>query len=233
MFALMLLSATLAQNVSIGSGLSDGLALVYQSGGVAQAPWVYDSVRVVEREGFERCVRVARRDQPVRETCIRDNTLFERTDAGQSRATRPIGPGMRLEVVTAPGQVMLYETGSLTSRRVADTVDVLVLPTTITTRDKDGVPVRRLREEYAPALLTALRGEFEEPDGNGGWRKIREFSLSEIRQPLRVYLHSHGASAVENDTPAAVVLTPPCRCKRSDPLAVWIPYRAGADRQGP
>jgi hypothetical protein len=47
----------------IGSGLSDGLTLVYESGGVAQTPWVYDSVHVVEREGFERCVRVARRGQ--------------------------------------------------------------------------------------------------------------------------------------------------------------------------
>jgi len=184
MFACILLSVALVQHASIGSGLSDGLALVYQSAGVAQAPWVYDSVRVVEREGFERCLRIARRNQPVRETCVRDNTLFERTDTGQYRAARPIGPGMRLEVITASGQVMVYETGSSASRSIAGAVDVWFLPTTITTRGKDGVPVRRLREEYAPALLTALRGEFEEPDGEGGWRKVREFSLSEIR-PLR------------------------------------------------
>ena len=177
----LILLAAFVVSAPIGSGLRGGLALVYESGGVAQAPWIYDSVQVVERQGFERCVRVERRGQPARETCIRNDVLFERTDEGQSRATRPIGPDMRLEVTSAAGLATLYETGTPASRSVGSTPDVMFLPTTITTRDKSGAVVRRLREEYAPALLTALRGEFEEPDGSGGWRQVRTFSLSEIR----------------------------------------------------
>lgn len=179
--AVFIQNVVMGQNVPIGSGLSDGVALVYESGGVAQDPWVYDSVRIVVRDGFDRCVHIVRRSQPERETCVREDTLLERTDAGEYRRTRPIGPGMQLDVVTASGQVMRYETGAVASRRIAAAGEVSFVSTTITTRDKDGAVVRRLREEYAPALLTALRGTFEEPDGDGGWKTVRKFSLREIR----------------------------------------------------
>jgi hypothetical protein len=103
MVYLIAVLAAAGQGASIGSGLAPGAALVYESGGVAQAPWIYDAVEVVARAGFERCARVQRRGQAVRETCVREGVLFEPDEAGGSRALRPIGPGMRLEVATASG----------------------------------------------------------------------------------------------------------------------------------
>lgn len=182
MMACLLLCLPLAQDTPIGSALASGTALVYESGGVAQTPWMYESVELVERDGFERCVRVGRREQPVRETCVRDGVLFEPGEAGQYRAVRPIGPGMRLELKTASGQIVLFETGSPASRGIGREPGIAYVPTTITTRATDGTVVRRLREQYAPALLTALMGEFEEPDGSGGWRTVRTFTLAEIRR---------------------------------------------------
>lgn len=163
----------------IGSGLSGGVQLVYESGGAAQAPWVYASVRVEPRAAFARCVVVAREGQPERESCERGDTLFERQEAGEYRAVRPIGPDMELEVRTASGSVVLYSTGGASTRRIGDQ-PVAYVPTTIVTRNVEGVVVRRLREHYAPSLLTALWGVFEEPTADGGWRTTLEFSLTRI-----------------------------------------------------
>lgn len=167
---------------AIGSALGDGMQLVYASGG-EQAPWVYDSIRVVERAAFDRCVVVTRRSQAGRETCVRDGTLFEPDAAGTHVAVRPVGPGKELTVSTPAGNVLHYTTGEAAVRRAADRLDVPVIRTTILTRDAKGAIVRRLREDYAPSLLTAVWGVFEEPDGTGGWRAVREFTLVDVRYP--------------------------------------------------
>jgi hypothetical protein len=173
----------LLQASSIGSALSDDLRLVYESGGVAQAPWVYDSVRIVERDGFDRCVIVAIGSMAPRESCARRDSLFTRNAAGAFVATRPIGAHMELAVPAAGGNVLHYRTGEPDVQRVAGGLEVSVLPTTIVTRDAAGAIIRRLREGYAPALLTAVWGVFEEPDGAGGWTTVREFRLSNARRP--------------------------------------------------
>ena len=166
----------------IGSGLHDGIRLVYASGGAAQAPWIYESVRVVAREQFERCVVTVRRGQAERESCARGDTLFERRPSGEYAVARPIGPNMELEVHTAAGDALHYSTGPATRRQMSWD-SVAYLPTTIITRNAAGSVTRRLREHYAPALLTALWGVFEEPEAAGGWRMVREFSLAEVQLP--------------------------------------------------
>lgn len=171
----LLLRLVLAQT-AIGSGLSDGTRLIYESAGVRQEAWVYDSVRVVERVAFDRCVRVFR---PVgtRESCARSDTLFEPGAAGELAPVRPLAPGMQLTFTAASGNVLHYATGDASLRRIGNDVELTVVRTIIVTRDANGTILRRLREDYAPALLTAVWGVFEEPDGNGGWTAVREFSL--------------------------------------------------------
>lgn len=166
----------------IGSGLRDGIRLVYESGGAAQTPWIYESVRVVVREQFERCVVTVRRGQAERESCARGDTLFERRPSGEYAVVRPIGPNMELEVRTAAGDALHYSTGPA-ARRQMPWASVAYLPTTIITRNSEGRSTRQLREHYAPALLTALWGVFEEPAATGGWRMVREFSLADIQVP--------------------------------------------------
>jgi hypothetical protein len=167
---------------AIGSALHDGLHLVYESGGSAQAPWVYESVRAVARAGFERCVVVAREGQTERESCVRGDILFERQASGEHAAVRPIGPGMALELRTASGSVLQYTTGDVSTRRIGDRT-IAFVATTIVTTSAEGVVTRRLREEYAPSLLTALWGAFEQPDEMGGWRAATEFTLARIEPP--------------------------------------------------
>jgi hypothetical protein len=169
---------------AIGSALNAGMQLVYESGGSPQAPWIYESVRAVEREGFERCVVVARQGQAERESCVRSDTLFERQASGEHAAVRPIGPAMELELRTASGSVLHYTTGDVSTRRIGDR-SITFVATTIVTTNAAGVVTRRLREEYAPSLLTALWGVFEQPDGAGAWRAATEFSLARIEQPQR------------------------------------------------
>jgi len=164
----------------IGSALGDGMKLVYQSAGVEQAPWVYDSVRVVERADFDRCVVVARAGQDPRESCMRGDTLFERSAAGAYTAVRPLGANMTLTVTAASGNVLEYETDGVVLLRTADGMDLPIVRTTILTRDSAGTIIRRLREDYAPTLLTAARGVFEEPDDDGGWRTTRMFALTGV-----------------------------------------------------
>ena len=175
MMTTLLLRLVLAQT-SIGSGLADGTRLVYESAGVRQDAWVYDSVRVIERPTFDRCVRVFR-PAGTRESCARGDTLFEPGAGGELVPVRPLGRGMQLAVTVASGNVLHYSTGDASPRRIGDDVEHTVIRTTIVTRDPNGTVVRRLREDYSPALLTAVWGVFEEPDGAGGWTIVREFSL--------------------------------------------------------
>jgi hypothetical protein len=95
MTAVFLVGLAAAQAAPIGSALKAGIELVYESRGVAQAPWVYDSVRVVERPDFDRCIVTQRRSQAARESCVRADTLFERGESNTYRAVRPIGPNWR------------------------------------------------------------------------------------------------------------------------------------------
>jgi hypothetical protein len=95
--------------------------------------------------------------------------------------SRPIGEHMRLEKPLANGGRVVYETGARASHKIGETM-YIGIPTTVTTYDSAGKVLRRLREDYAPALLTALRGVFEEPDANG-WRVTREFGLKRLTQP--------------------------------------------------
>lgn len=183
MTSVLFVGFALMQAAPIGSALNEGTALVYESGGAAQAPWVYDAVSVVERPRFDRCVVTRRRSQSARESCVRGDTLFERGDSSTYRAVRPIGPGMRLDVRTASGDVLEYTTGDFTVERVAGGPELVTLTTTIVTRNPSGTATRRLRERYAPSLLTAVWGAFEEPEDSGGWRGTLEFSLIEIRAP--------------------------------------------------
>jgi hypothetical protein len=184
MVTLAIVGLTLIQITQIGSGLSAGSQLIYESAGVIQAPWVYDSVRVVERGGFDRCIASMRRSQPMRENCTRGDTLFEKTSTEEFRAIRPIGPHMALDIRTATGNVLRYSTDSVVLGHIAGGPHVAYLPTSILTLDRAGVVIRRLREHYAPALLTAVWGVFEEPDGSGGWTRVREFALIEVRPPV-------------------------------------------------
>jgi hypothetical protein len=171
----------LLQVVPIGSALSTGTELTYQSGDTVQPPWVYESVEVVARDGFEWCIVSVRRAQPEREHCARGDTLFERGGGAVFRAIRPIGAAMELDVPAAAGGMLRYSTGAASVHRVTADFEVAYLPTTILTVDSAGAVVRRLREHYAPALLTAVWGVFEQPDGSGGWTTIREFTLVGVR----------------------------------------------------
>lgn len=163
----------------IGSDLRDGMGLVYESGGIAQAPWIYDSVRVMSDEAFDRCVMIGRRGQPARASCARGDTLFGRIDDGSYRPARPIGENMEVRVFGRSGTVVTFTTGVMSTQRVQGR-EVRYLATTITTRDSAGVATRRLTEQYAPSLLTALSGTFETPEPDGGWRVASQFALIAI-----------------------------------------------------
>lgn len=163
----------------IGSGLKDGTRLTYQSGGTAQAPWIYDTVRVISDGAFDRCILVGRREQDVRVSCSRGDTLFERSSDGVYRAVRPIGENMELEVPGRTGGTLTFTTGIRSTTRILGQT-IGHLPTTIITRDSAGAVTRRLTEHYAPSLLTAIWGRFEVPDPDRQWRTAGEFLLSEI-----------------------------------------------------
>lgn len=184
MTVVFLVGLAVAQAAPIGSALREGTELVYESRGVAQAPWVYDSVRVVPRQDFDRCIITQRRSQAARESCVRADTLFERSESNTYRAVRPISPNMQLDVRTATGDILHYTTQEVEIERVAEGLEVAVLSTTIVTRNPSGTVTRRLRERYAPALLTAVWGVFEEPDESGGWTSVLEFSLIDVRSPV-------------------------------------------------
>lgn len=164
----------------IGDNLRSGVTLQYESGGAAQAPWTYDSVRVVVHDDYDRCVMVGRRDQPARTSCARGDTLFDRTPDGFYRPARPIGEDMVLRVPGGRGTTLTFTTGAIATQQIEGLV-LRYLSTTITTRDSTGAITRRLTERYAPSLLTALSGIFEVPDDAGGWRVANRFTLVEIR----------------------------------------------------
>jgi hypothetical protein len=88
---------------------------------------------------------------------------------------------MTLTVTAASGKVLEYATDRVGLLRTGDGMELPIVRTTILTRDSAGTIIRRLREDYAPTLLTAARGVFEEPDDAGGWRTVRVFALRSVR----------------------------------------------------
>lgn len=181
-FAVAITIAIVAPQVpSIGASLAPGVSLVYVANGTRQT-WNYETVEVVARDGFSRCVVVTREGMAPRESCARGDTLFEPDAGGALRPSRPIGAGMTLSVPLASGSTLEYETHRSRVRRVDD-AEFYMVETSIVTRDREGVETRRLREHYAPALLTAADGIFEEPDGAGGWRVTQSFYLLAVRAP--------------------------------------------------
>jgi hypothetical protein len=209
MTVVLMVALAVAQAAPIGSALSDGIELVYESRGVAQAPWVYDSVRVVERQDFDRCVVTGRRSQPARESCVRGDTLFERSASDGYRAVRPLGPNMQLDVHTAAGDILHYTTREAGIERIAGGLEVVSLVTTIITRNASGTVTRRLRERYAPALLSAVWGVFEEPDESGGWRSGMEFSLIDVSMLSRdAGGRTAGSAAADSRTANSVCTVP-------------------------
>jgi hypothetical protein len=173
-----------------GSGLVNGTQLVYASGGTEQPPWVVESIeRPATIGGQADCARIRLRMAPppaapeVRAWCLRDGVLSAFVDSTSTfRPLRPVGPGMTLDLPRAAGGLVRYETGDR-ERETIGTRTIDVIPTSVTTVDADGRAVRRLRERYALALVTATHGVFETPDStqSSGWRVTQEFRLVAIR----------------------------------------------------
>ena len=179
----------LAVDERIGALLRPGMQLVYESGGVG-ATWTLDSVaHDTTLGGRAGCVRMRVRtaaDQAVPEVrayCRDATTMFawdERT--GTHRPSRPLRGGDSLRSPQRNGGSALYETAAAIEEMIGART-ITVVPTTVTTRDSTGTPVRRLRERFSIGLATATGGVFEERDLTqpGGWRIARSFELTLIR----------------------------------------------------
>jgi hypothetical protein len=127
----------------------------------------------------------AQREPGTRAFCAAGETLFQWDErAGTLRIARPIAGGRAMDVSSASGGSARYETEAARSETV-DGIALEVIPTTVTTRDSTGRVIRRLRERFSVALLTATGGVFEVPDTTrpGGWRTERAFELVGIRRP--------------------------------------------------
>ena len=151
-----------------GSMLQPGTMLIYTSGGV-ETPWTIDSAAVdttiAGRSGCTRLVlRLApTRRQQTRAFCADSVMLWGWNDSTQSMIQlRPISPNGTLSISTRNGTT-LYEAGVPTTEKIGG-LNVWVIPTTVTTRDRNGRIVRRLTENFSTGLLTATRGTFEVPD---------------------------------------------------------------------
>lgn len=170
-----------------GAALEEGMTLHYRAASGDPPPWTIDSVRPVPAPlAGAACIRVFLRrgtQAEDRRNCAARDTLFLWSQAVPGWvAERPLAPGMRIERRRATGEVVTFTAG----RRAVDTIGgrpVEVLETTVVTRDSLGRPVRRLRERYAPALITATSGIFEtgDPSAPDGWRVTERFELVAIR----------------------------------------------------
>jgi hypothetical protein len=167
--------------------LRRGMQLLYR--GEGEQLWTIDSLSPdTTLAGVPHCVRMRLRTSPqspaaTRAFCARGGVLHSYDDAGaQLRPVRPLLPGNRLTTRGANGTTSLFVTDSLDVVIVHGRA-VEVIGTTVTISDSTGRPVRRLRERFAPALLTATEGSFEVPDATqaGTWRIVARFSLTEIR----------------------------------------------------
>jgi hypothetical protein len=187
----VLLALVAATAESQPTVLVAGTELVYESGGVAGAPWRVDVVEPgLSLGGRTGCLRVRfaaggpRPGPDERVTCAADGVLYAWDTTGHLwRASRPIAPNQTLDIATRTGRSR-YTTGESRDEVVAG-IRMSVIETTVLTIDSAGRAVRRLRELYAPAIGTAAWGVFETPDPqvDGGWRVVQEFRLVAIRKP--------------------------------------------------
>jgi hypothetical protein len=182
-------AAVQAANLRIGSALVPRMELVYSSEGV-ETPWSVDSVtRDTTLGGRSGCVRMRLRTSPTapaaetRAFCS-DSTTMYAWDGRELRPTRHLKPNSSAEFRLSAGRTSLYETGALQTESISGQ-PIVVIPTTVTTRDSTGRITSRLRERFSVALATATGGIFETPDtsANGGWRVTRRFDLVGIRTP--------------------------------------------------
>jgi hypothetical protein len=184
---IVVVAALFAQGPSVpkpGAMLQPGTMLIYSSAGV-ETPWTIDSAAVdTTIAGRSGCTRLVLRLSPAarqqtRAFCADSVTLWTWNDSTQSmRESRPISPRATMTVSMTRGGSTHYETGTPKTEKIGG-LEVWVLPTTVTTRDANGRVVRRLTENFSPALLTATRGTFEIPDSTraGEWVVQRRFEL--------------------------------------------------------
>jgi hypothetical protein len=173
-----------------GSALRPGMSLVYQSDGKAQPPWTVEAVTIAAplKEGAScSIVRLRRAPGPPEPADVRycsEGGMLLVWSATQNAWTpqRPVSPGLTLTQPRPNGEVVAYVTGTVSDVSIGG-ITVSVIETTVTTQDATGRPLRRLREQYAPSLTTAVSGRFEVPDPNdvSGWRTTQAFELREIR----------------------------------------------------
>lgn len=164
------------------------MELVYASGGTENAPWVVEARRDTAIRGA-RCSIVSMRTSPTqpterRFTCLsNDSLLVFEPGSVNPRLLRPVGSSMKAEV-RGRMTIATYETATAHADTISGVV-LNVVPTTVTTRDTTGKPLRRLRERFAVGLGTAIGGVFEVPDSSqaSGWRIEREFELVRIVRP--------------------------------------------------
>ncbi len=177
-----------AQDAKPGSMLKTGMILVYSSNG-SETPWSIDSLSADTTLGSRTgCVRFRLRMSPTAPQATRafcsDTAFLHAWDerASQLRQSRPLRPGVPMESRAPSGNVSTYEAGPEQVERIGG-VAVTVIPTVVTTRDSTGRIIRRLRERFSLALLTATGGVFEAPDSASatGWRTQQAFELVAIR----------------------------------------------------
>jgi hypothetical protein len=173
---------------TLGAGLEPGMVLLYTNNGQSQPPWLVEAVAPasVARPGAD-CVTVriqrdAARTPPDVTVCVDAGVLYQWSESRREWvAQRPVAPNRTLSFPQADGGSVRYETGDsnevmLGGRRFA------VVETAVTTLDAAGKAVRRLREQFAPSLTTAVIGTFEVPDAAAasGWRAEQTFELRQI-----------------------------------------------------
>ena len=162
--------------------LTAGTRLVYASGG-SETPWTIDSIVRTRVGNMSDCVQLSLRLSPAapqtrRGFCVDSQMVYSWTDsAARPRASRPLRGD--LESRSANGHVTTYTTGVAATETISG-FPLIVIPTIVTTRDSTGRIVRRLRERFSVALLSATGGVFEVPDSAGGWRTERTFELVRI-----------------------------------------------------
>jgi hypothetical protein len=172
----------------LGSGLEPGMVLLYTNNGQSQPPWIVEAAAPPQftRPGAD-CLRVriqrdASQSPSDVHACIDAGVLHQwSASRNQWVAQRPVAPNRTLTFTQADGGVVRYETtGSNEVMLGGRTFGVV--ETTVTTLDAAGKPVRRLREQFSPALTTAVAGTFEVPDpsGTSGWRAEQTFELRQI-----------------------------------------------------
>jgi hypothetical protein len=172
----------------LGSGLEPGMVLLYTNNGQSQPPWIVEAAAPPRftRPGAD-CVHVriqrdAAQPPPDVHACIDAGVLHQwSVSRNEWVAQRPVAPNRTLTFTQADGGVVRYETSGSNEVMLGGRTFAIV-DTTVTTLDPTGKPVRRLREQFSPALTSAVTGTFEVPDSSvpSGWRAEQTFELRQI-----------------------------------------------------